>query len=110
MAPDAQDGGVAGVLVAEVTPDGPAAAAGLMQGDVVRQFNGEAVDSTRTLARLVGTRDAGEEVELEVLRGGSSRTVTVELGELDEARLQAAAPAKKPLRPAPPDEEFFFRR
>jgi hypothetical protein len=57
------------------------------------------------LSRLVGTRDAGDEVAIEVLRNGEAREFDVELGELTEARLQAAAAppqqpqSQRPLRP-----------
>jgi len=93
MLPDEQDQGVDGVVVQAVNEDGPAAAAGLMAGDVVTRFAGQPVDSTRTLSRLVGTREAGDEVAVQVLRNGQVRELAVELGELDEAALQAAAPA-----------------
>jgi serine protease Do len=105
MQPGGQAGEVEGVVVADVAADGPAAAAGVMPGDVVTRFAGQQIDSTRMLSRLVGTRDAGDEVAIEVLRNGEAREFDVELGELDEARLQAAAApplmpqSQRPLRP-----------
>ena len=105
MRPDERAGNVDGVVVDAVTSGGPAAAAGLMAGDVVTRFAGQPVDSTRTLQRLVGTREAGDEVSVQVLRDGQVRELAVELGELDEAALQAAEGGellKPPLqRPAP---------
>ena len=96
MLPDEQAGDADGVVVQAVTADGPADAAGLMAGDVVTRFAGQDVDSTRTLSRLVGTRNAGDEVSVQVLRNGQARELAVELGELDEAALQAAAaPAQR---------------
>ena len=95
MIPDERAEEVDGVVVQAVTAGGPAEAAGLMPGDVVTQFAGEGVDSSRTLSRLVGTRDAGDEVSIQVLRNGEVRELAVELGELDEAALQAAAAAER---------------
>lgn len=92
MLPDEQTDDVEGVVVQAVTADGPAEAAGLMPGDVVTRFAGETVDSTRTLSRLVGTRNAGDEVSVQVMRSGQARELAVELGQLDEAALQAAMP------------------
>jgi len=95
MVPDEQTDDVDGVVVQAVNADGPAEAAGLLAGDVVTRFAGEQVDSPRTLSRLVGTRNAGDEVSVQVLRNGQVRELAVELGELDEAALQAAAAAEQ---------------
>jgi S1-C subfamily serine protease len=112
MVMDEQAGDVDGVVVVDVTMDGPAEAAGLLSGDIVTSFDGAPIDSPRTLSRLVGARDAGDRVRVEVLRGGASRTVTVELGELDEARLQAAAVPQQKLQPSTrmPQNSPYFRR
>jgi len=40
-----------GALVAEVVVDGPAAKGGVQAGDVITRFNGQEIDSTRTLSR-----------------------------------------------------------
>jgi serine protease Do len=95
MLPDEQVDDVDGVVVQAVSADGPAEEAGLMPGDVVTRFAGETVDSTRTLSRLVGTRNAGDEVSVQVLRNGQVRELAVELGQLDEAALQAATPQEQ---------------
>ena len=80
-----------GAAITAVVPDGPAAAAGLLPGDVIVRLDGAPIDSYRTLSRLVGSLDAGDEVELEVRRGGETIGLTAELGLFDEARVQAAA-------------------
>ncbi len=69
-----------GVLISEVTPDAPAAKAGLKRGDVVLSVDGAKVDSPRTLTRLVGAAAPGTEVVLEVLRGGEPMDLPVKLG------------------------------
>ena len=75
-----------GIVVEGITPDSPAAAAGLMNNDRIRTWNGEAVDLAGFSEKLkaakpgdkvkVGvTRASGEKVELEVVlkaRGGGA--------------------------------------
>ena len=74
-----------GALVAVVEAGSPADRAGLVDGDVVIQFDGEPVDSARSLERLVGTRAADERVSIEVWRDGEVLEFAVELGELSSA-------------------------
>jgi regulator of sigma E protease len=57
------------VVVGELTPDFPAAAAGLALGDRVVEVNGEPVDDYLKFVNLIRAR-AGQATELVVLRGG----------------------------------------
>ena len=84
-----------GALIQEVVPDSPADDAGLKAGrdrtsfqgdediprggDVIVSVDGDALSATENLVDLISLRDPGERVELEVLRDGARRTVTVEL-------------------------------
>ena len=70
-----------GVTVAEVRPDSPAAAAGLEQGDVIVSVDGEEVQSADDVSAQVSAKEPGEEVELEIERGGETQTVTATLGD-----------------------------
>ena len=85
-----------GVLVQGVTPDGPAADAGIEAGDatvgidgaevraggdVITEVDGRRVDGMDDLIAAVNAKEPGDEVVLTVLRDGSSRDVTVELGD-----------------------------
>ncbi len=63
--------GVEGVLVEQVEPSGPAAAAGIRPGDVVISFNHVEVSSVDELASLVGEVPAGTPVPLLIQRGNS---------------------------------------
>lgn len=72
-----------GVIISRITKDGPAEKAGLQVGDVLLKFDGAPVESTRDLTKQVALTDVGKTVELELLREGSRRTISVELGELD---------------------------
>ena len=87
-----------GALVAAVTPDSPAARAGVLQGDVILNFNGQAIDDSRDLTQRVGATRTGSNVRLEVLRGGARRNLTVLLPERPSE--QAARGGGKPAGPA----------
>ena len=82
-----------GALIGSVVDDGPAANAGLKSGDVVIAMNGEAITNSRDLAWRVSQTDPGTEVELTVYRDGAKRSVTVELGRLDEGQTRAKGEA-----------------
>lgn len=70
-----------GALIAELEPSGPAAENGLQAGDVILEVNGQEVDHSTTLPRLIGETAPGEDVELSVLRDSQQEIITVEVGE-----------------------------
>ena len=82
-----------GALVANVTEGGPAAKAGIEQGDVVIEFDGRPIDEMRKLPRMVAETPIEKEVEVVVWRQGQETTLKVTLGELDETETAALAPA-----------------
>lgn len=53
----------------EVPPDTPAARAKLLPGDVVYQFDGLPVNSFQELVKHIGSKQPGDVIKLEVLRG-----------------------------------------
>jgi serine protease Do len=69
-----------GVIVLEVTPGGAAEQAGLHQGDVILSFNGEAIDQSGELPRLIAQHQAGADVTLEIWRAGEAHSMPVRLG------------------------------
>lgn len=81
-----------GALVAKVEPDSAAARAGLKVGDVVLGVDGEAVDESGDLPRIIGNKHPGNKVKLQIWREGKSHEVVAVLDELnqeDNARAQA---------------------
>ena len=64
-----------GALIAEVAPDGPAARAGFVAGDVVLSVDGIAVDDPSAFNFRLATKPMGQVTQLERLRGGSTETV-----------------------------------
>ncbi|MEU1211102.1 trypsin-like peptidase domain-containing protein [Streptomyces sp. NPDC005790] len=64
-----------------VTPDGPAAKAGLKAGDVITRFNDTVVDSGPTLIGEIWTHEPGDKVTLTYERDGRTATAELTLGE-----------------------------
>jgi len=73
-----------GALVADVTPEGPAARAGIEVGDVIVRFADQAVDTARELPRAVAETDIGAQVPVAIIRDGKPRTLKLTVGLLDE--------------------------
>jgi serine protease Do len=69
-----------GALVAQLTPGGPAAKAGLQTGDLVTKIDGHEVDSQNDLTRQVALVSPGQDMRLTVLRDGRVQEVTVKSG------------------------------
>ncbi len=69
-----------GLIVLGVAPGSPGETAGVLQGDIVTAWNGEAVAGTRDLLRRLGPDSAGQTVELSLLRGGQASTVKCAIG------------------------------
>jgi S1-C subfamily serine protease len=69
------------LLVVGVTSGSPAATAGIIVGDILTDFDGEAVESPEDLLdRLVGDR-VGRQITVRVLRGGTATELPVTVGE-----------------------------
>jgi serine protease Do len=85
-----------GALVAAIVDGSPAQKAGIEVGDVIRTFNGIAINDSSDLPPLVGAMSPGSHARLGVLRGDRNLDVDVVLSQLDEGI--AAGP---PDRPAP---------
>jgi serine protease Do len=73
-----------GVLVGKVLDDSPAAKAGLKDGDVITELNGQRVEGAVQFRRMVREIPAGRSVQLDVWRDGRSQTVTATLGKTEE--------------------------
>ena len=70
-----------GELVRSVVPGGPAARAGLVQGDVIVKVNGQQVTPDQTVSYLVANTPVGQRVPLEIIRNGKRGTVQVQVAE-----------------------------
>ncbi len=86
--------GAKGVVIVEVIPGSPAASAGLRQGDVIRQIDGNQVSSAYELRTAIAGTKPGTQVTLTVLRDGKEMKTQVTLAnQLDLVKQRAAHPA-----------------
>ncbi len=74
-----------GALIADLDPQGPAAQSGLRAGDVIIEVDGEEVESSTTLPRLIGRVSPGNDVELTLMRDGEQRSQDVTVGRWPDA-------------------------
>jgi serine protease Do len=79
-----------GALIASVSDDGPAQAAGIQAGDVVLSFDGREVGDMRRLPRLVAETPVGKTVPVTVWRKHKENIVDVKVGRLEESDQQQA--------------------
>ena len=87
-----------GVVVKELFPNGPAAAAGLKPGDVLLAINGRNVQDPQGMAFRLATLHIGDEAKVTVVRKGQQLELPVELTpaprepEPDETALEGEQP------------------
>jgi serine protease Do len=72
---------VRGAEVSRLEENGPAAKAGVREGDVVLEYNGSPVEGVEQFVRMVRETPAGRTVKLTVWRNGAAQNLTVTVGE-----------------------------
>ena len=87
----------AGATIAAVTPDSPAAQAGLVAGDVVTAVNGTKVDDFADLIARIGAQTPGSQITLTVGQGSAAHPVTVTLGSTPDTA--ATTTGSRPVSP-----------
>jgi serine protease Do len=86
-----------GALVNDVTTPGPAAEAGLKNGDAILSVNGVRINDSRDLARQIATYSPGTKVDVKVLRAQREQTIPVTLGTMpSNLELAKAEPPGRP--------------
>jgi serine protease Do len=82
------EGGIVhGALIGDVVPDSPAEKAGLKRGDLVIRIQGQEVKDANDLMNRVALLAPGTKAELEFIRDGKERKLTVTVGKRDEGRI-----------------------
>ena len=95
-------GAARGAEVSMVEPGGPAEKAGIKVGDIILKFNGQAIDKTPDLPRLVGSTPVGSRATVTLWRRGQQIEVPVTIVQLqDEADNIRPTPKKPPATVAP---------
>ncbi len=89
-----------GALVAEATPDSPAAAAGLASGDTILSVNGKDIDGPRELAAMIAGFEPGTSVDVTYWRDGEKHDVDVKLGTLPGEEQMAALDQPETVEPS----------
>jgi serine protease Do len=82
-----------------VEAGGPAEKGGIKVGDIILKFNGQPIETTRDLPRLVGASKIGTQASVTVWRRGAQVEVPVTIVALEDDKAVAAKP--QPNRPAP---------
>ena len=82
-----------GALIAQVSPRGPASRAGIRPYDFIVKFGKHEVRGSADLSRVVQDSRVGEPIELELIRQGKKKTLTVRLEPI---------PGSQPTRSAKP--------
>jgi putative serine protease PepD len=76
----AESTGTTGALVASVTANGPAGAAGLKAGDVVTAIDGKRITGSGDLVSAIAGGAPGDRFAITIRRGSDTRTLTATLG------------------------------
>ena len=66
-----------GALLAQIEPDGPAAKAGLLPGDVVIKLDGIEINGVDDLIRVLDRDHIGKKLAMDVLRMGRLRAIDI---------------------------------
>jgi len=87
-----------GAIVNAVERGGPAEKAGVEAGDLILKFDGKPVTTSNDLPRIVGASKPGSKVAIQIWRKGSTRELTVVVGEMaGEKSIASSAKSPKPV-------------
>jgi serine protease Do len=78
-----------GALIGGVDSAGPASRAGMRSGDIILEFNSQAIRDTADLPPLVAASPVGQSVPLKILRDGKTMNVNVTIAVLKTNKVAA---------------------
>jgi len=79
-----------GAIISQVTPDSPAAHAGLQHGDVITELNGHKVEDSGALQIAVSQEAPGQTIQLGIIRNGTPMQISVKVGEYHKPGVELA--------------------
>ncbi len=85
-------GDQSGALVGGIAPNSPAAKAGLKEGDVITEYEGQEVNGSRELRLMVAESPPNTSADMEIMRNGKKQELNATLGE--QPLPKATPPAK----------------
>ena len=88
-----------GALVSRVEKGTPADKAGVQAGDIIQKFDGQTIDHSTDLPRIVGDTKPGTHSVVTVWRKGTVRDIPIVVGDLDAGAAKPAATPSKPEEP-----------
>jgi serine protease Do len=84
-----------GAMVVSVLKDSPAEEAGIKEGDIIRKFDSQDIESVRQLVSTVSRTEVGKSVRVQILRNKNDMSLMVKIGQrpedLEEAVVEAQA-------------------
>jgi len=69
------------VLVTALDPQGPAAAAGLLRGDIITEMQGKPINSEADMILALRNLRSGTQVPMTVDRNGQTMSLSITVGE-----------------------------
>ena len=70
-----------GILIAAVDPQGPAAQAGVVRGDILTEVNGQKVNTRIEVSTLISGSKPGDSLKIMLIHGDEQKTMHVQLGD-----------------------------
>jgi len=99
-----------GVMIVEVVPETPAAAAGLKAGDLIIEYNGQEVESMQRLRLDISNTFPGEKVRFKIIRKSKQMDFDVVLGDLENMSIAFSSEPETHNGPDPDEKakELFI--
>ena len=81
-----------GALVADVVSGSPADKAGVKRGDIIVTYEGNEVNETKDLPRLVAATPIDKKIDLGILRNGASKILKVKIAKMEDGETATGEP------------------